>query len=262
MARNTHSSVYGLLLFILLSGCTNQTENHKTETIHLKVHYLDRSLLPPNSTITVSLIDVSLADAESTTISEIKESVNTAPPYILSLPYKKSALIPGHSYSVSATIHQNQRLLYTSTSIEDPFAQPDASDNSPLEIIVEKVRQAPISQPSYNVLLGTWNLQYLDQQELSQEHSNKPASITFTSHGVSGFSGCNGFHGNVESKRELVKFSHLASTMMLCQQEANELERNIHKALNAVRSFDLVNGELHLKSETGKVIMQFKKALN
>ena len=245
-----------VLICIAAMGCSSQQNTETLNTIDVSVHYLDRSMLPPGSTLTVSLLDISLADAKSTTVSEQKHQIKSAPPYKLTLPYEKTAIKPGHSYSISATIHQQQRLLYTSTSIVNPFSSSNIASGNPINIKLEKVSQAPISKPSISMLRGTWFVRELDQQLVNKAKLRKPLSITFADNKVHGYSGCNGFHGTVNATRERVKFGQLASTMMLCDEAANNIESSMHNALNVVHKFDIVNDELLFKDDKNKVVMR------
>jgi len=249
-----------ICVFVGLSttGCANQVQQAtQIEQLNVKVKYLDRSMLPRGSTLTVSLLDVSLADAVSTTISEVKQESITAPPYHVSLAYDTSLIKRGHSYSIRAAIYHHDKLLYTSTSITDPFAQPTKQQ---IDITVDKVHYAPVSKPSYNALAGEWKIKEVYQTVVNSDQLRKPPFLTFDERGFQGFSGCNGMNGIVAHDKEGIRLTHIASTMMLCQETVNDLESQIHKALYEVRRFAIDAKTLYLKDESDNVVMLLYRA--
>ncbi|WP_448548508.1 META domain-containing protein [Thalassotalea fusca] len=251
------SVIISVLVILSNVGCANQLEKTaQMEQINVKVKYLDRSMLPKGSTLTVSLIDVSLADAESTTITEITQESITAPPYHVSLDYDVSSIKQGHSYSIRAVIYHQDKLLYTSTSTTDPFAQ---RLNQHIDITVDKVRYAPVSKPSYSALNGEWKIKEVYQMIVGTDQLRKLPYLKFDERGFQGFSGCNGINGIVVHDKEGIRFTHIASTMMLCQDTANDLESQINKALYDVRRFSIEAKKLLLKDESNNVVMQLER---
>ncbi len=132
---------------LMLSACNDDTAQQNsavaqtTATLPVQISYLDRSLLTPNSQLTVTLVDVSKMDVAATVISEQVIDLVGAPPYQVELKYNREKIDPTHRYSVRATINNQGKLLYTSTTSNSPFA--DTSSSEPLEIIVTKVAQKP-----------------------------------------------------------------------------------------------------------------------
>ncbi|MDU8884865.1 META domain-containing protein [Yeosuana sp. MJ-SS3] len=63
---------------------------------------------------------------------------------------------------------------------------------------------------------------------------------------VSGFSGCNRFNGSYTIDGNNITFGPLASTKMMCREEANTIEHNMFDTLSQVNSFSLQNNILTL----------------
>ncbi|MGY2262986.1 YbaY family lipoprotein [Pseudomonas sp. SDO55104_S430] len=86
-----------------------------TYTIDGKVHYLERIALLPNSTLTVRLQDVSLADAPAKDLAvQVTPNANSAG-LNFSLTYLQADIVSGHTYTISASITQEDRLIFTTT---------------------------------------------------------------------------------------------------------------------------------------------------
>lgn len=102
-----------------------------------EVFYLQRIALPPAATLSVSLLDVSLADAPSVTLAEQKGPVNGQVPLPFHLSYDPAQVKPGHSYSVSARIELDGKLLFITT--ERHTVQLNGKDPQPLRVRVDAV---------------------------------------------------------------------------------------------------------------------------
>lgn len=79
------------------------------------VSYRERIALPPGATVTVRLIDVSLADAPSQTIAEITVRPRGQVPVPFVLRYDDRDIRGRRSYALSAEIRDRDRLLFTTT---------------------------------------------------------------------------------------------------------------------------------------------------
>lgn len=79
------------------------------------VSYRERMALPPGATVTVRLIDVSLADAPSQTIAETTIRPRGQVPVPFVLRYDDRDIRGRRSYALSAEIHDRDRLLFTTT---------------------------------------------------------------------------------------------------------------------------------------------------
>lgn len=121
----------------LLSACQSTTPAGKVG-LDGEVFYLQRIALPPSATLSISLQDVSMADAPAVVLDQQKGPVKGQVPLPFHLSYDPAQVKPGHRYSVSARIEVNGELMFIST--ENHAVQLDGSDPQPLKIRVDAVR--------------------------------------------------------------------------------------------------------------------------
>ena len=124
-------------LTALLGACHSMTPTPKA-SLDGEVFYLQRIALPPAATLSVSLQDVSLADAPAVTLAEQKGPVNGKQvPLPFHLSYDPAQVKPGHTYSVSARIELDGKLLFITT--ERHTVQLNGQDPQPLRLRVDAV---------------------------------------------------------------------------------------------------------------------------
>ncbi|WP_285417421.1 YbaY family lipoprotein [Pseudomonas sp. efr-133-TYG-5] len=121
----------------LLSACQSTSPSGQA-SLDGEVFYLQRIALPPSATLSVSLQDVSLADAPAVVLDEQKGPVKGQVPLPFHLRYDPAQVKPGHRYSVSARIEVNGELLFITT--EHHAVQLDGKDPQPLKIRVDAAR--------------------------------------------------------------------------------------------------------------------------
>lgn len=126
-----------LALTALLGACQTLQPAPKA-TLDGEVFYLQRIALPPTATLSVSLQDVSLADAPAVVLDEQRGPVNGQVPLPFHLNYDPAQVKPGHRYAVSARIEVDGKLMFIST--EHHGVQLDGNDPQPLKIRVNAVR--------------------------------------------------------------------------------------------------------------------------
>lgn len=120
----------GVLLALLAACSTHATP--ATRSLSGEAYYLQRIALPPNALFTVTLEDVSRADAPAITLASHSEPGQGRVPLPFTLSYAVSALQAGHLYAVRARIELDGKLLFIST---DHYAVVlDALDSPPLRI--------------------------------------------------------------------------------------------------------------------------------
>jgi len=120
----------------LLSACQSTTPAGKVG-LDGEVFYLQRIALPPSATLSVSLQDVSLADAPAVVLDEQKGPVKGQVPLPFHLTYDPAQVKPGHSYSVSARIELDGKLLFITT--ERHTVQLNGQDPQPLRVRVNAI---------------------------------------------------------------------------------------------------------------------------
>lgn len=90
-----------------------------------------------------------------------------------------------------------------------------------------------------------WLFQKLDGIDIS---NNKPIFIEFfKDNKFSGFSGCNNVFGNFEiTNQNQIKFSSVASTKKMCNEESMKIEQQIFDVLSSTNNFSISNNTLFL----------------
>jgi len=106
--------VFLALMAALLAGCAHSPDNAQG-SLDGEVFYLQRIALPPTATLTVSLQDVSLADAPAQTLARQSGPIKGQVPLPFHLTYDPKQVKEGHTYSVSARIEVDGKLLMIST---------------------------------------------------------------------------------------------------------------------------------------------------
>lgn len=103
------------------------------------VNYHERMILPPNTTVLVQLIDISLADASAQVIAEDRITGATGSPIPYRLRFDQTLIKSRRTYSLQARISDGDRLLYINTNRHAVFA---GSRNN-MRILVQRVAQQP-----------------------------------------------------------------------------------------------------------------------
>lgn len=237
-----------------------KVEKADMKPLVVNVIYLDRRMLPPGAVLNVALEDVSLADALSVTLSTESMDIAGAPPYPVTLNYDANKIKTNHRYNVRATVKVNDKLIMTSTSAMDPFAT-DAKQ--PLDVKLDRVAPPQNVAPQANqpTLAGPqWQLVTLSGQAVKPGAGGNNAFIQFdvTTNSVNGFSGCNNFHGALESQTATtLTIGQAASTRKMCM-EGMELEQAFLAALPKFASYSINNNTLSIKNNNDNVIAIFK----
>ena len=123
-----------LSLTALLGACSSMTSTPQA-SLDGEVFYLQRIALPPAATLSVSLQDVSLMDAPAVPLAEQKGPVKGQVPLPFHLSYDPAQVKPGHTYSVSARIELDGKLLFITT--ERHTVQLNGQDPQPLRLRVD-----------------------------------------------------------------------------------------------------------------------------
>jgi putative lipoprotein len=117
--------------------------NENTKSISGTVHYLRKIGLAPNSTLQVSLQDVSVADAPAKQLAtQVIRNAETAG-LSFNLEYSTADIQAGHTYAISAQIESEGRLIFINT--EHFPVELGVDYLQPLDIRVDNV--AAIAQP-------------------------------------------------------------------------------------------------------------------
>ncbi|EPU0254671.1 TPA: YbaY family lipoprotein [Pseudomonas aeruginosa] len=126
-----------LLAASILAGCGTQ-QSTSNASFDGEVFYRERIALPPSARLSVSLEDVSLADAPSVQLASQTREITSQVPLAFHLEYDPKQVKPGHSYAVSARIELNGQLLFI--NITHHSVKLDGSDPQPYRVQVESAR--------------------------------------------------------------------------------------------------------------------------
>jgi putative lipoprotein len=108
----------------------------RSATVQVTVFYRERIAMPPNAVLTVTLADVSRADApaDTLTVGRIDEPGNV--PIDVELTYDPSTIDERSTYAVRATIDVDGEMWWTSTEVHRVLTG-GASDR--VEVLVTRV---------------------------------------------------------------------------------------------------------------------------
>lgn len=129
LRRLAYSTLAAAAVFTLAACEDSATKESDLKTISGTVAYRERIALPPSAKVKVSLVDVSLADAPSTTIAETEFTPSGSVPIPYTLSYDPSKITEGHSYALQARVTDLDKLLFiTDTHIRALGENPDSTD--------------------------------------------------------------------------------------------------------------------------------------
>jgi putative lipoprotein len=102
-----------------LTGCANApsaSDPATMTTVDVTATYRERIRLSPGHVLTVTLSDVSLADAPSRQLAEHKQVLaDRSPPYAVTLSVPSAQIMPRHQYAVRAEIRDPDGALRFTT---------------------------------------------------------------------------------------------------------------------------------------------------
>ncbi|WP_199524115.1 META domain-containing protein [Pseudoalteromonas sp. bablab_jr011] len=240
LKRASLCSVMILGSSLVLTGCGEdsdapQAEQSTMKTLNTQITYLDRSMLPPGSVLKVQLADVSKMDAKADVISEQEVALKGAPPYNVALEYDESKIADRHRYSVGARIENQGKLLYISTTHNNPFAE--GAQNDVYKVTVSKVSA---KKPDVTLTNTYWKAVTINGEPVKVK--TKEPFIQFKEDGSThGFLGCNSFSGSYDVNNQSLTFNPLASTKKMCIEQM-DIEAAMSALLTATAQFS-INGE-------------------
>ena len=127
-----------LLFLTALLGACGTVQHSGQASLDGEVFYLQRMALPPTATLSVSLHDVSKADAPVHVLARQSGPTDGQVPLPFHLNYDPKQVRADHRYMVSARIELDGKLLFISTHRHDVTL--DGQDQQPLRIRVDSVQ--------------------------------------------------------------------------------------------------------------------------
>lgn len=228
-----------------------------TLTLTGTVVHRERIALPPDAAMTVTLEDVSLADAPAVTLAQTTTALNGRQvPLPFSLTYPSAAVKPGAVYALRARITQGDTLLFTTTDRN----QVDPLDPQPVELLVSQVPAAnpPPAAPDATLTETYWKLTEVQGRPVVvTDGAPEPSLVLHTQDNrVSGSGGVNRVMGGYTLNGGSLTFTQMASTMMAGPPEAMQQEQAILTALQGVRGFAIAGDTLTLLDASGAPVLK------
>ncbi|XNG92237.1 YbaY family lipoprotein [Vibrio cyclitrophicus] len=136
--------ITSLLSFGLLVGCqatsetsaSRETVAENTQVISGTVSYRERIALPENAVITVTLEDISLADASSIVIATQEFTADGKQvPFAFELSYDNNKIQANHRYNMRATIHVDGKLRFTTDTVKSVITDVENTQQADLRLV-------------------------------------------------------------------------------------------------------------------------------
>ena len=240
-------------------------EDAPMQTLHVRVLYRERMMLPPTARVTVVLEDAAKMDVKAELIAQETVPAEAGPPYKITLTYDPARLTRQGRYGVRARIdNQENQLLFISTQFIPAFGthgSADSAPNDPIEVLVQRVpREASRrSSPGASLTETRWQLTMLNEKESGAGAGGRVPFITLMEKDsrMAGFAGCNQMSGGYTLEGEQISFSAIAMTARACV-EGMELERDLGKAIGQTVRYTLSGKTLTFYSEDGRAVAQFE----
>lgn len=253
-----------LLTTLVVSGCASDAHIWggvpNMRQIEGTVTYDERMTVPPDSTVTVVLEDVSLADAPAEVIAQTSFRSKNGPPWSFMLNYDPRLIMDGRRYNLRAKITSDDRLMFISTEA-NPVVPREV--DGPVDIVVDRAggRVATVERAddAPTSLVNTfWELKALNGDAISHESDKRKLNIVLVNEGnrVAGFSGCNQFSGDFTRNGDQLQIGQLVSTEMACFEGQNR-EEEFHQALRDTVRYAIEGPRLKLYDADDEVVLEF-----
>ncbi len=219
-----------------------QDEAAPLVTVSGQLTYRQRIALPPNSTATVTLQDISRADAPAQVLGRASFPARQVPiPFELSV--AGDLLDPRHRYSLGAAIHDagNTLLWISDTVIPVDPAQARTEAGT---ITLVQVAAAPSPTPEA-LTGGEWRVEDIGGRGVID---TARTTIAFDEQGrITGSGGCNSYSGSYELAGDVLTFGPVAATRKACVPAVSDQEHKFFTFLNAPLTVTL--------TETGALVL-------
>jgi putative lipoprotein len=219
--------------------------------LEVTVGYRERIALPPDAQLEVELLDVSRMDVAATLIASQRVRM-TGVPMRVTLPYDPAVIDDRFTYSVSARLFSDDRVIFRTTQAAPVLTR---GAGSAVELILQRM---PAPDPAPPALIGTtWVVFEIAGRMLEVERP--PTLLLAEGGGLSVFGGCNQFAGQVTlGEGTLAVADPLAGTLMACPDPASRLERDMVAALQATAGYVQTGDVLVLTNAAGVATLRLR----
>ena len=98
-----------------------------------------------------------------------------------------------------------------------------------------------------SLMSSNWTLEEMDGKSMSEE-----VTLEFSEGKINGKSFCNQYFSNCTYSKETISVEAIGSTKRACQMMAEE--RQYFERLQTIKSYEMKDGNLHLKCEQGDLV--------
>lgn len=224
----------------------------ETGTLEISVTYRERIALPPDAQVSVQLLDVSRADAASTTLAAQRVAM-TSVPMSVSLPYDPTLIDSSGVYAVVADIWSGDTRLFRTAERVEVFG----GEGTAVELVLTMVDETESDMPRPPSLAGiAWAV---TEVETAPWPNDDPATMTIDEDmNLSIYGGCNRFSGQVDILGDRIAFpENMAGTLMACPPEIEDAERGFIATLSRVSRYVRYGGGLVMTDAEGHALLHF-----
>jgi putative lipoprotein len=222
----------------------------------------DRSTLPPDATLEVTVEDVSLADAAATVIGRIVRMPAGQVPIRFEVPYVETAVQPNHRYALRARITVNGQLRCISTVHTPVLTMGGGTDGIALQLqrvgAPEAARADAIQKPDRTIVNTYWKLVQLRGAPvvIVPQQREPHVILQLGTQRIIGSGGCSRLAGTYTLHGDFVTFADVTATEKACAS-GMEQEAEFGAALARVKSWRVRGDELALLDDANATILSF-----
>ncbi|MCF0210350.1 MAG: META domain-containing protein [Bacteroidales bacterium] len=121
--------------------------------------------------------------------------------------------------------------------------------------------QQPPTQTDSTIYNRIWVLTRLNNKKINYKEGDTKITLVVTSENeyASGSSGCNTYVGQVVIKRNHIMFRDIGTTLMLCPDKNEALERTYLNNLNEIDSWSIIDEDLYLYKNDRPILIYTKE---
>lgn len=204
-----------LILVAIFALGNKRKDAEPTTAVTGSITYRERMALPVNSVITVTLNDISKADAPAEKIAEqiITPETGAQVPFDFSLAYNPADIVSSHTYAVSAKITVNNNLWWTTDTVFPVITDTSATTSVDM-VLVRAGSNNTVDAPVVPTVRLEGTLFTLVQ--FNDTAVSGTQTVTFKDGNVQA-KFCNGMGGTYTQEEFVITAPDMISTMMYCE---------------------------------------------
>ncbi len=218
--------------------------------------YRERIALPPNSVATVTLSDISLADAPSRTIAERRMELGRQQvPIPFELTFDSGELQPRRRYAVRGTIHgPDGALLWTTDTNYAVNPNVVQTHLGPLTMVRVNSESAEAASDNHGLVGNEWIIEDIDNSGIIDRSR---VTMNFGADGrLSGSASCNRLTGSYALSGSMLSVGTIAVTRMACAPALMNQEQRFLEILGDVSQYRFDDtGALIVSTSDGRDIL-------